>query len=237
MKNLFLVLFISTIVCSCNSANKTKDTSGWSVSVLPSSVRLDPISNTIIDNRFVILKNDLVQQEDMLKKNLIFDGKKVSLRSARGEYFSFQVVLTNFSGKQLDNIRIQLPEFTGNSTKFKINPELFLEWSVEVKTPSTGYSAASLGTGWYPDALIPFQYIQDDSSKVRHRWTYPLWLPDFNNRIDNQKSMIVWVDQYVPFNREDALPGKYNTKISVTIGNEKYQTKTGSRPAFSMKDL
>ena len=38
-------------------------------------------------------------------------------------------------------------------------------------------------------------------------WTYPLWLPDFNNRIDNQKSLIVWMDQYVPYSAEEAKPG------------------------------
>ena len=54
--------------------------------------------------------------------------------------------------------------------------------------------------------LFPFRYIQDDSAAVRRRWTYPLWLPDFNNRIDNQKSMIVWIDQYIPFREEEAKP-------------------------------
>ena len=220
MKNLYLILLSSVFAFSCNSGDKIETKSGWGISVLPSSVRMDPTSKSIIDNRFVILKDDPVQQKDLMKKNLIFDGQKVTLHSARGEYFSFQVVLTNFSDKQLDNIRIEIPGFSGDNIKLKVKPELFLEWSVEVKTPSTGYPAASLGAGWYPDALIPFQYIQDDSSLVTRRWTYPLWLPDFNNRIDNQKSMIVWVDQYVPFNREDALPGKYTTKIAVTIGNE-----------------
>ena len=113
-----------------------------------------------------------------------------------------------------------MPAFSNNKVSFPFKPEFFLEWSVEVKTPSTGYPKASLGNGWYPDALIPFRYIQDDSAAVRYRWTYPLWLPDFNNRIDNQKSMIVWIDQYVPFKKEEAKPGKYSTKISVTIDGQ-----------------
>ncbi len=211
---------LPAFISGCNQSVNTNSKESWDLSVLPSSVRLDPSTSKIIDNRFILHKNDAEQQEDMLKKNHIYDGKSVTLHAARGEYFSFQVVLTNLSGKTLDNIRIFLPEFAGNDRKLNIKPELFLEWAVEVKTPSTGYDAASLGTGWYPDALIPFRYIQDDSSQVRHRWTYPLWLPDFNNRIDNQKSMIVWIDQYVPFKRDDALPGKYNTKISVNIGDE-----------------
>jgi len=110
-----------------------------------------------------------------------------------------------------------MPPFEKKDSRFPVKPELFLEWSVEVKDPSTGYPKASLGEGWYPDALIPFKYIQDDSAAVRWRWTYPLWLPDFNNRIDDQKSLIVWVDQYVPYSIEEAGPGIYSTQVNVTI--------------------
>ena len=94
----------------------------------------------------------------MLKKNLIYDGKQVSLFGARGEYISFQLVVTNNSREDiLKNIRIEMPEFSNAENHFTIRPEFFLEWSVKVKTPSTGYPKASLGKGWYPDALIPFQ--------------------------------------------------------------------------------
>ena len=187
---------------------------------MPASVRLDPTTDEIIDQRFIMLENDKGKHENMLKKNLIYDGKRSSLFGARGEYVSFQLVLTNNTGKTLKGIRISMPAFRNNDSQFSVNPELFLEWSVQVKTPSTGYPKASLGTGWYPDALIPFKYIQDDSAAVRSRWTYPLWLPDFNNRIDNQKSLIVWVDQYIPFKQEEAKPGIYSTKISVAIDGQ-----------------
>jgi hypothetical protein len=153
----------------------------------------------------------------MLQKNWIFDGAKVTLQAARGEYISFQLVLTNHTDKILKGIRVEMPPFGNGNSRFTIKPELFLEWSVEVKTPSTGYPKASLSTGWYPDALIPFKYIQDDSAAVRWRWTYPLWLPDFNNRIDDQKSLIIWVDQYVPYTYEEAKPGLYSTQVNVTI--------------------
>jgi hypothetical protein len=190
---------------------------GWTVSVLPASVRVDPETNKIIDQHFYLLNKNSGDQSDMLKKNLVFDGNKVSLFAARGEYISCQLVITNNSVKTLKNIRIEMDEFSNAESRFTIKPEFFLEWSVRVKTPSTGYQQASLGDGWYPDALIPFRYIQDDSAAVRWRWTYPLWLPDFNNRIDNQKSLIVWIDQYVPFDIEKAKPGLYSSKIEVTI--------------------
>ena len=163
------------------------------------------------------LKTGLPEMHEMLEKNWIYDGAKVTLQAARGEYISFQLVLTNNTDKILKGIRVEMPPFGNDNSRFTVKPELFLEWSVEVKTPSTGYLRASLGTGWYPDALIPFKYIQDDSAAVRWRWTYPLWLPDFNNRIDDQKSLIVWVDQYVPYTYEEAKPGLYSTQVNVTI--------------------
>lgn len=213
--NLLPVLCL--VVASCNQMSRTAVSTGWDLSVLPSSVRLDPVSNKIIDQRFCLLDKSQVSREDWLKKNPVFNGKQVSLFAARGEYISLQLVVTNNTEKTLKNIRVKMTPFSNNESKFEINPEFFLEWAVQVKTPSTGYPKASLGTGWYPDALIPFQYIQDDSSVVRDRWIYPLWLPDFNNRIDNQKSMVVWIDQYIPFKSEEAKPGVYSSNISVTI--------------------
>ncbi len=218
VKIYFAILAI--ILFSCKSVNTSNNPSGWTISVLPSSVRMDPTTNQIIDERFSLLKGKMAKQADPLKKNQIYNGERVSLFAARGEYVSCQLVVTNNTGKTLKNIRIDLPEFSSDKIKLPVRPELFLEWSVQVKSPSTGYSTASLGNGWYPDALIPFRYIQDDSSAVRHRWTYPLWIPDFNNRVENQKSMIVWIDQYVPFKKEEALPGKYSSEISVSIDGQ-----------------
>jgi hypothetical protein len=220
MKNLCFVILFASIVYGCNNIHTDHSTNDWNISALPSSVRLDPTTNDIIDQQFVLLKTDQKQKNNLLKKNNIYDGERVSLIAARGEYVSFQLVLTNNTSETLKGIRIHMPGFENQETKFSVEPELFLEWSVEVKTISTGYPEASLGCGWYPDALIPFSCIQDDSSAVRGRWTYPLWLPDFNNRIDNQKSLIIWIDQYVPFKYEDAKPGVYSSKVSVTINGQ-----------------
>lgn len=217
MKNLLPVLVAVFILSSCKSYDKAESVDGWSISVIPSSVRLDPVNNEIIDHRFVLPEGNRIRESDMLKKNNVFDGEQVSLYGARGEYVSFQLVITNHSTETLDNIRIELPSFGNDTCRFRIKPELFLEWAVEVKTPSTGYPMASLGKGWYPDALIPFRFIQDDSAQVKWRWIYPLWLPDFNNRIDNQISMIVWIDQYIPFERTEAEAGVYNSTLSVSI--------------------
>jgi hypothetical protein len=217
MTKLTFAFVLILLVFSCKSGKTDENLSDWSISVIPSSIRLDPVTNEVIDDQFILLENQASRSADLLEKNWIYDGTKVMLMAARGEYVSFQLVLTNHSDNILKEIQVEIPEFTKGDSRFPIKPELFLEWSVEVKTPSTGYSKASLGEGWYPDALIPFKYIQDDSAAVRWRWTYPLWLPDFNNRIDDQKSLIVWIDQYVPYSSEEARPGIYSTRVNVTI--------------------
>ncbi len=217
MKNLLKLLSIGLITVSCGLSDTE---TGWKISVLPSSVRIDPATNEIIDQKFDAVIQEYAGGQNLLEKNWIYDGERVTLYGARGEYISFQIVLTNHSGSTLKGINIDIPPFKGTDSRFNVDPELFLEWAVEVKTPSTGYPKASLGTGWYPDALIPFEFIQMDSSKVHRRWTYPVELPDFNNRIDNQHSLLVWVDQYIPFEYDNARPGTYTSNVSVTIGNE-----------------
>ncbi|MBL7735553.1 MAG: DUF4091 domain-containing protein [Chitinophagaceae bacterium] len=192
----------------------------WSAAIFPASVRLDPTTNKVIDNRFKGVKQVRPENENILAKNWIFDGTKASLYGARGEYISFQLALTNHPDSLLRNISIEIEPFRNGDAELKAKPELFLEWSVNVLTKSTGYPEASLGKGWYPDALIPMRDIQMDSSLVKSRWTYPLWLPDFNNRIEGQRSLIVWVDQFIPFEYESAKPGLYTTEVAVTVGDK-----------------
>jgi len=205
--------------CS-SSSNEIDNGQEWNLSVLPSSVRLDPSSNEIIDLRFDADEGYKPSNRNLLEKNWVFDGDVADLYGARGEYISFQLVVTNNSDSPLKGIMVNMDSFKSNTVQFKINPELFLEWAVEVKTKSTGYNDASLGIGWYPDALIPFDCIQADSSLVGRWWIYPLELPDFNNRIIDQRSMLIWIDQYIPFDKSEAAPGIYTSDISVKIGDE-----------------
>jgi hypothetical protein len=217
MKTLSFIMSIGLAMAGCTLSDNQPD---WEISVLPPSVRMDPVTNGIIDQRFNAVVQSNTWTGNLLEKNWIYDGDRVTLHGARGEYVSFQLVLTNHSGSTLKGIQIEMAPFRGTDSRFDADPELFLEWAVEVKSPSTGYPKASLGTGWYPDALIPLALIQMDSAKVHRRWIYPLELPDFNNRIDDQRSLIVWVDQYIPFEHEKARPGTYSSTISIGIGNK-----------------
>jgi hypothetical protein len=225
IKKVFYILFFSlACLAAFNSqvvyARNNTAPPNWTISVLPSSIRLNLVTDKILDIKASTYPSQRNIPRDLLKKNWIYDGKTASLHGARGEYVSFQIVLTNHTDSTLKNISVHIERFTSKNGALKYKSELFLEWGVHVETKSTGYPKASLGTGWYPDALIPFKYIQEDTSEIKRRWIYPLWLPDFNNRIKYQKSLVVWVDQYIPFHRRDAKPGEYDSKISVTVGQK-----------------
>jgi hypothetical protein len=212
MKKSTLIVILFTVCSFSNNLLGQVKKEPWSIAAIPSSVRIDPTSNKIIEDRFYIKRTGA---QSLLKKNWIYDGNRVKLFGAKGEYISFQVVLTNHSGSPLKGIDIQMTSLKNNNAELNINPELFLEWSVEVKTPSTGYPRASLGKGWYPDALIPLKYIQQGTMNTTGSWIYPLQLPDFNNRIDKQISQIFWIDQYIPL---DAVPGTYSGEVKIVVG-------------------
>jgi hypothetical protein len=213
----FKLFFILTLLGSCRQTDPGSVPQSWGLSVLPASIRLDPSTNEIIDDRFVGAGTKQIRPQNLMQQNWIYDGRQVNLYAAKGEYISFQVVVTRQSNDPLKYIRFEIDAFSNQDQQLAIEPEVFLEWSVEVKYPSTGYPKASLGKGWYPDALIPYECIQPDSSRVSWRWVYPLELPDFNNRIDNQQSTIFWIDQYIP---EDLPAGPYHSSVEVNIGSE-----------------
>jgi hypothetical protein len=223
MKRFAKLILLFFVLAAVGSGTRSYGADSWRLRVLPSSVRLDPVTNEIIEHRFRGISSDRAGKADLLDKNWIYDGKEVSLHGARGEYVSFQLVLTNESDAAMTGIKIDMDPFKNGNTKLATSPELFLEWSVNVQSPSTGYPRSTLGAGWYPDALIPFKYIQTDSAKVRGRWVYPFTLPDFNNRISNQRSQIIWVDQFIPLNARNAKPGTYKSVITATIGTQTKQ--------------
>ena len=221
-KKMFRILALAACICLpvlvVSAVCAGHNSSRWSVWALPGSVRLDPSSGRIIDDGAGIYR--MQPLGDLLEKNWVYDGSRVNLHGARGEYVSFQLVVENLSDTTLFDIIVEMEPFKAAGRTLDFEPELFLEWAVEVKTHSTGYERGNLGAGWYPDALIPLELIQQDVSRMS-RLSYPLELPDFRNRIDNQRFLLIWVDQYVPF-REDAAPaGEYSSEISVRIGGQR----------------
>ncbi len=213
-------IFLLVIAGSFGNCTSIEEKARWELSALPASVRLDPVTNIIIADRFEGVKHVNSSKGNLLKENWIYDGDTVRLKAARGEYISFQLIISNNSAADLNGIKVEMAPFKSKRGQLNQLPELFLEWAIEVKSTSTGYPRSTLGVGWYPDALIPIESIQQDSAKVKGRWVYPFTLPDFNNRIDGQRSQIIWVDQYVPFDAKNAEPGSYTATISVSIADK-----------------
>ena len=107
-----IVLFIS----GCTLSNQNNTESDWDISILPSSVRIDPSTNKIIENRFVVLKNGSSKETNILKNNWLFNEDRAKLHGARGEYVSFQLVLTNHTTSTLKGINIEMPPFKMKTT-------------------------------------------------------------------------------------------------------------------------
>ena len=80
MKNLLKVILISLLIGGCSSSSQKNNKPDWRISVLPSSIRLDPTTNAIID----AVKSDQSKGKNLLDKNWIYNCNEVSLYAARG---------------------------------------------------------------------------------------------------------------------------------------------------------
>ena len=174
----------------------SRPSADWTLGILPESVRIDPVTSRVLESL-----PEMDKAERLWEKNWVYDGKVLRLAAARGQYVSFQVVISRAGGEPLRDVVVEVSPFKKGEQSLATEPELFLEWCVQVTGRTSQYAKWSTGTGWYPDALIPLKCIQMDLSKQHEMVSYPLQLPDFRNRIENQRHMMIWVDQFVPVER------------------------------------
>jgi hypothetical protein len=135
----------------------------------------------------------------------------IQLYAARGEYESFQIGI-KASENQLSNVNVSVSDLLGENkqTIAKNNITLYREHYVEVVNSSPQQkdsSNSSLGTGWYPDALIPFV---DPETGVDITGAELEAVPFTLSSGSNQP---IWVDVFVP---PDAQPGNYQGTYTVT---------------------
>jgi hypothetical protein len=84
-----MIRFAKVILCvltlsALTSGIRTHAGDPWQLRALPSSVRLDPVNNEIIEHRFKGVPASRAGKGNLLDKNWIYDGKEVSLHGARG---------------------------------------------------------------------------------------------------------------------------------------------------------
>ncbi len=178
----------------------------WAVS---DGVRVDPVSGRIIEARPDIHAD--YPAGDCRNGNPVWDvaTRTVSLKAARNEFVAFQVIVE--TTEPLDGVDIEpvVLEHESGARLEGRNVQVFKEWYVYVRRPSTGYEATSLGHGWYPDALMPCR-------KARLNTGFPFSIPDLYNNIPNQRNHALWIDLYVPYGRKEAPPGRYEGPVKIT---------------------
>jgi hypothetical protein len=179
------------------------------------TVRIDPIEGKAFEDNPLMFPN--CQTGDYRESNLIWDAKskRITLRAARNEIIAFQIVVERTGAEKLSKVRVEIGEPAGPGGK-KIslaNIDLFKEWYVHVTQQSR--QKYSLGTGYYPDGLLPC--LRWNGNLYPHMYVHPFEIPDLMNGIgDRQRNQALWVDIWVPRDRADAPPGTYTSKILVT---------------------
>jgi hypothetical protein len=119
-----------------------------------------------------------------------FQYTPIHLRAARGEWESFQIVVTAQTN-ELKNVSARATQLVSeDGVLAPQNIELYWENFVYVENPSGNERLEKL---WWPDALIPLSLQKEKT-------------------IAPQRSEVLWCAVHVP---DDAKPGEYNGVINV----------------------
>lgn len=172
-------------------------------------VRVNPVTGALFEARRDIHKD--YPAGDPRSANPIWSPqtRTVSLRSARNEFFAFQVIVESDSPLKKVDARVSSLKGPAGAVIDKPHIALFKEWYVNVRSVSTGYEGTSLGPGWYPDALMPERRVDLFPG-------FPFSIPDVYNNIPGQKNQGLWIDVYVPYDRKAAPPGRYTGEVVVS---------------------
>ena len=179
-------------------------------------VRVNPETGKYLEDRTDIHKD--YPTGDYAKCNPVWDSEAglVSIVGGRNEFVAFQVIVA--SDEPVSGVKVSLAGLTGPGGA-KIdgrNVALFKAWCVNVKNKSHGYDITSLGPGWYPDGLLP---ADDDGSVTIN-------IPEETNYLPaSQNNHSVWVDIFIPKDRQDAPPGEYTGEVVVSCGGDEQRIK------------
>lgn len=154
---------------------------------------------------------------DSRQSSLVWDAntRNVSLHSARNEIAAFQIVVERSTDEPLKNVNVSIGKLTGPGGVEipSANIDIYKEWYVNVRNRSA--QDYSLGTGWYPDALIPCSHWT--GRLFPKSFILPFTIPDQLNNISlKQKNQALWVDIYVPRDRGQAPPGDYDSEVKIS---------------------
>jgi len=141
------------------------------------------------------------------------DSSPVELWAARGEYESFQIVISAGTD-EVDDTNVESFDLTSPagsriaSSAFAFFREHYVY--ISKSSPDLGSGNRPLKSGWYPDALIP-QLDPETHAPTKGR------LASFPFRTDPGENQPIWVDLHVPL---DADPGVYTANLKIVSSNE-----------------
>ena len=190
------------------------DPPDFRVWVVNDSVRINPFGNRAYEDNPYLFPDALTG--DYQASSQIWDaaGRVISLKAARNEILSFQIVIERLADKPVRKVNVQLSDLVGpGGVRIgREQLELYKQWYVEVRRPST--MEYTLGTGWYPDALLPCDRWK--GNLYPSTYVMPFEIPDqLNNLGQRQRNQALWVDLWVPGEAERAPSGQYRSTISV----------------------
>src|ERR1017187_7572721 len=117
------------------------------------------------------------------ESSVLWDGahKRISIKSARNEIVSFQVIVERTAKPPLTGVDVKIGDLAGPGGPRLPHDsvELFKEWYVNI--PRRSAQDYSLGTGWYPDALIPCTHWT--GKLFPKSYILPFDVPDLLNNI------------------------------------------------------
>jgi Domain of unknown function (DUF4091) len=194
------------------------------------------VSSTALSH-WVVPSLARVGQTDLPKSQ-----KNIELFAARGEYESFQLVVTAPpQGLTNTNVSVSDLRSSGGHSISQKDITLYREHYVYVRNPSPtwrGQTDVSLGKGWYPDGLIPFI---DPKTKSAPQKSILRAVPFDVKPINNQP---VWIDIFVPRNTKPGQytgefvvssdQGKSQGKISLKVGNFELPLKPSLKSSFAI---
>lgn len=179
------------------------------------SFRIDPTTGKAYEANAEIFPD--APRGDYHQGNGVWDGahRQISIKAARNETVAFQVIVERVDTAPLRRVNVTTSPLIGpgGATLGQANVAMFKEWYVNVaRRTSQDYS---LGTGWYPDALIPTTNYT--GRLFPKSYILPFDIPDLMNNIGpDQREQAVWFDVYVPRDRQQAPPGEYTATITVS---------------------
>jgi hypothetical protein len=178
----------------------------WAVS---DGVRVEPTTGRLLESRPDIHRD--YPAGDYRASNPVWDSasKTVSLHAARNEFVAFQLIIETDAPIEKVDVSFRRLDHKSGVSLTAPNVAVFKAWYTQVRRPSAGYEASSLGPGWYADALMPARRSALSPG-------IPFSIPDAFNNIPGQTNQAIWVDVFVPDGASEAPAGRYDGKIEVT---------------------